>query len=800
MARALILMVLAATATAQRCDPTALSIGAMNAACCNGGHRRRTQTGTCFLTTCTAACAQLYVPFYTQCSRSPNSQLSLIPNADRFHLTCLAAQGGGVPPPPTPGPPVTVYVVTPDGAQCGESTFPAAWQAAASTWATTSGMGIEPGTCASAGYSVAVPGPSGSQTVTGTGAPSAVVVTFYTRGGITPTPPPPASGSCQQDSDCSTTEFCRADDNSYPPTSSSCVSMSPAGASCGGMMAPSAQTRCMTGMQCVQDNGPMPQLDAGGHCYQPCATGEQRDGWGNCVPASCQTWFDGCAECTTVGGRLNCAGPGGTGEMCHSHNQNGPAGCHDLSDTRSGVCTQTSTPSPTCSRMICPNVGATTQAGCMAGRMGQCCTWSAAATPPPPALAGCTSSLSCEALTTAYDGWPVASATAVCGESDNGFAVVSFGGLHQHTGATQCYGADDTETDGWDHAQAICFEIGARLCTQQELVAGAGLNTGCGHNAAPIWTADSCTVSGTTTAGHTTVNPATHAAVCEHTLAGLTAVLPAVRCCADTAASKTNLDVQNGHCDAYTHSTACTSPRSCNELAAVSGSGSWPTQSGDVMVCGESDQGLGPNHTSHCYGAAGATGTDAIGWVQAHTICANAGARMCTVDELEADETRGTGCSHDRAMVWTGEAGHCAAGEHMTVIGAGGGTSRRRNCVSDSGSAAVRCCADAVTATATACGTTTASAPAPPPTGSTSTIYVITAPSGVPTCGESTFPTAWMGQAAAYAVVQGLTVRPGTCASAGYTNPVAGSSGTQTLSGVPVPAGSPQPTVQLYTM
>jgi hypothetical protein len=676
MVRILSFLAFVGAANAQRCSTSALQVGNMNSACCNGGHRRRTQSGPCFLTTCSASCAQLFVPFYTQCSQTPGSQLGMIPNADRFFAACVAAQGAVPPPPPTP------------------------------------------------------------------------------------------VGGCTNDRDCSPTQFCRANDNNFPPRSSSCVAKSAAGAHCGGMMPPSMQTRCMDGLQCVNDNGMM-AMDGGGHCHPPCARGSQRDSWGNCVPATCQTWFDGCSECHVVGGRFTCAQPA-TGP-CHSRNQNGAAGCHDSTAPPTGggagVCTQSSAMNPTCSRMLCPNRAATTQAACMAGPFGQCCSWSAAAPPPPPAHAGCTSSLSCEALTAAYDGWPVATGAAgVCGESDNGFAVVSFGGLHQHTGMTMCYGADDTQTDGWQHAQAICFEIGARLCSQQELTAGAGLNTGCGHNAAPIWVQESCTTP--TGPGHMTVNPSTRAATCS---TNTPTTLPAVRCCADTAASKTTSDITNGHCDAFTHGTGCTSPRSCNELTAVSGTGSWPTQHGDVMVCGESDNGLGPNHTAHCYGASGATGADVIGWSQAHTICANAGARMCTIDELEADETQGTGCLHDRAMVWTGEVGHCAAGEHMTVIGAGGGSTghRRRNCVVDTGSAAVRCCADAITSLATACGTTTTGAPPSPPSGSSTTIYVINS-SGQ--CGQATFPTAWRSQAFGWASTQGVTARLGTCASAGFTH------------------------------
>ena len=39
-------------------------------------------------------------------------------------------------------------------------------------------------------------------------------------------------------------------------------------------------------------------------------------------------------------------------------------------------------------------------------------------------------------------------------------------------------------------------------------------------------------------------------------------------------------------------------------------------------------------------------------FAQAEAICATAGARLCTVAELEDECTRGTGCFHDWDLVW----------------------------------------------------------------------------------------------------------------------------------------------------
>ena len=39
-------------------------------------------------------------------------------------------------------------------------------------------------------------------------------------------------------------------------------------------------------------------------------------------------------------------------------------------------------------------------------------------------------------------------------------------------------------------------------------------------------------------------------------------------------------------------------------------------------------------------------------FAQAEAICATAGARLCTVAELEDECTRSTGCFHDWDLVW----------------------------------------------------------------------------------------------------------------------------------------------------
>ena len=87
--------------------------------------------------------------------------------------------------------------------------------------------------------------------------------------------------------------------------------------------------------------------------------------------------------------------------------------------------------------------------------------------------------------------------------------------------------------------------------------------------------------------------------------------------------------------------------------------GEWPidntcTDIDSDQVCGESDAGMGPyslvdnTRAKACLG--GITDTDqgddeaTDGWNHASTICTSLGARLCSIAELQADETRCTGC------------------------------------------------------------------------------------------------------------------------------------------------------------
>ena len=60
---------------------------------------------------------------------------------------------------------------------------------------------------------------------------------------------------------------------------------------------------------------------------------------------------------------------------------------------------------------------------------------------------------------------------------------------------------DCQEDADYTTALTFCGAADSRLCTYAELFAGAGVGTGCGSNANPIWSSDGCIQSDGTSVG-----------------------------------------------------------------------------------------------------------------------------------------------------------------------------------------------------------------------------------------------------------------------------------------------------------
>lgn len=102
--------------------------------------------------------------------------------------------------------------------------------------------------------------------------------------------------------------------------------------------------------------------------------------------------------------------------------------------------------------------------------------------------------------------------TRVCASSENFYG--------------NCFG---TATAGV--AGATCRSVGARLCSEEELRAGVGMNTGCGYNSHWLWTSTVCSATDGGT-GRVVVAQETNV----QCLTALPNVSAHIRCCGDDTA------------------------------------------------------------------------------------------------------------------------------------------------------------------------------------------------------------------------------------------------------------------------
>ena len=247
---------------------------------------------------------------------------------------------------------------------------------------------------------------------------------------------------------------------------------------------------------------------------------------------------------------------------------------------------------------------------------------------------------------------------------------------------------DCFEEADFSTALAMCVGIGARLCTQEELERDEARGTGCNMDNARIWSSsrENCGPNEVVTVAGSSRYAGRHPTLCVNIIANQTTV-PAhgvgpnhvpeqtvslgIRCCADS--SRTCSD---GPC----HPTA--SLLTCEELNGLGEE--WPAAAGSLApipgevltdeVCAESDI----NGACH-YGT----------FTEAANLCMSVGARLCSIEEIIAEETRYTGCNFDRAFIWSASQNHggatgqnvaynhfqqCNDGQVLVAIGSGSET------------------------------------------------------------------------------------------------------------------------------
>jgi hypothetical protein len=309
----------------------------------------------------------------------------------------------------------------------------------------------------------------------------------------------------------------------------------------------------------------------------------------------------------------------------------------------------------------------------------QCCagtTSTPTPPPPPPYVAPPPPPSGTSASTCAALGWTQVIGN-VCGESDQGF----------NNGQNACYTTDISS------AGSICTAAGARLCTAAEIGTGVTVGTGCNFDIGMVWTSNTCVLR--------QASPEPQRAIGYVAAMGngngqtecltLSDNRP-TRCCADTGGVSTQ--------------------KTCAQLG-------WTKIVNDV--CGESDAGLGANGATTCN-----TGKT---YDESAAICSTAGARLCSVVEIDSGATAKTGCDFDERWIWTSDS--CGVDQYWLAKGGGTGV---RKCKIKTKTKNTRCCSDI------SLGTTKAPSPAPapppaPPTLSCATLGWANIVNNV--CGES---------------------------------------------------------------
>ena len=220
-------------------------------------------------------------------------------------------------------------------------------------------------------------------------------------------------------------------------------------------------------------------------------------------------------------------------------------------------------------------------------------------------------------------------------------------------------------------ASKVCQKVGARLCSVQELAAGAAHDTGCGMDSAWVWTSTGCDGGTMIALGkHQPEQPAQCSKMID--INGK----HSVRCCADTTSVPVTAPV-------IIKNTP--SPAPLLASAAACATLEWAFTLGNTRVCGAS------KINGKCY-------KNSATLAKASKVCGAVGARLCSVQELAAGAAHDTGCGMDSAWVWTSTT--CEGGAMITLGKHQPEQPARCSKLDANGKVhSVRCCADA-TATA----------------------------------------------------------------------------------------------------
>eukprot|EP00730_Choanoeca_flexa_P020100 TRINITY_DN9823_c0_g1_i1.p1 TRINITY_DN9823_c0_g1~~TRINITY_DN9823_c0_g1_i1.p1 ORF type:complete len:1554 (+),score=371.86 TRINITY_DN9823_c0_g1_i1:139-4662(+) len=240
-------------------------------------------------------------------------------------------------------------------------------------------------------------------------------------------------------------------------------------------------------------------------------------------------------------------------------------------------------------------------------------------------------------------------------------------------------------TSNWYNAEASCAIVGARLCEDWELARNEAASPECGFDNKLVWAAGTCYDAHLARARVGNRDTASSLANgCYNKTSNF-----AVRCCADASvpdrppkSAKTCKMLQAERAK----QSADAKPRIPDFQISNAAS--------SIAVCGAS--------YGDCTGGNGRPVNDGEieNWAASNNYCTQLGARLCTYQELLADETADTGCSYNSRPIWTSS--ECRNGTmkgYLTHAGSSNdrfaNTELEKRCRDPTAAEAfIRCCAD----------------------------------------------------------------------------------------------------------
>lgn len=213
----------------------------------------------------------------------------------------------------------------------------------------------------------------------------------------------------------------------------------------------------------------------------------------------------------------------------------------------------------------------------------------------------------------------------------------------------------------YEQAVAYCTAAGARLCTANEVLSSCTTSLGCGHDADMLWTSSAVPQTELVSAVGSLADETAKASGEAHYIA----------CSSQDGITSCGLQQRSAYNDEE-HEVACCSDQPQGAFVKLSSVCPYASRQGAPLVCSTDYPWA---NSKECGTGSEAQCNHNATFAQAMRFCAQAGSRLCTLEEILNQCTKGTGCAHDIDLVWTAtpspppvpQAGYIACGSQNFV-------------------------------------------------------------------------------------------------------------------------------------